>query len=289
MRVLVLGGSGSIGRAVLDALVEKGCDVCALSRSGQTAAQVLKAGATPIRGDIRQPEEWTDCLTGVDVVIHAAATWTDDMDVVDQMLVTALLEGLETPDSAKTLIYTGGCWLYGDTGDAIATENSPLHSIPRNMSTINSMKKVLRAPNVRGMVIHPAMVYERAGGVFERMYEDIEELGYVRIFGSHRTRWPLVHKHDLAQLYLLMLQNGDAGDVFNAAAIDGVAVGDIAIAISTSSQSGSVPMVFDISHAISEFGDWAADYALDQQMSGRKARDVLGWAPEHVDVFSDIV
>lgn len=288
MRVLILGGSGFVGSAVLKRLVQQGCDVYALSRTANTATQMHNAGATPITGDIRQPEGWIDCVQNVDAVVHAAATWTQDMGFVDQTVVTALLKALRTADGSKALIYTGGCWLYGNTGNVIATESAPLNPLASDRSTVGLIEKVLSDSYVRGVVIHPAMVYARAGGVFERMYDDIDEYGYVRVFGSARVRWPLIHRDDLAQLYSLVLLHAHAGDVFNASAIDGVAIGDIATAISVSTQSDSAPMVFTISHATSEFGDWAEGYGLDQQMSGQKARIELNWMPEHVDVFSDI-
>ena len=133
------------------------------------------------------------------------------------------------------------------------------------------------------------MVYEQRGGVFEGMYEDIRTLGHVRVFGSLSIRWPLIHSQDLAQVYALMLQKGCAGDVFNASTIDGVAVGDIARAISASTGHPEEPVVYAIEQAKDEFGDWAEGYAFDQQMSGQKAREKLAWVPEHNDVFKDIL
>ena len=85
-----------------------------------------------------------------------------------------------------------------------------------------------------------------------------------------------------------MLRLGNSGDVFNASAIEGVAIGDIANAISIDAKSNSDPLVCDISVAISEFGDWAEGYALDQRISGQKARVALNWRPEHLDVYRDI-
>jgi nucleoside-diphosphate-sugar epimerase len=32
-----------------------------------------------------------------------------------------------------------------------------------------------------------------------------------------------------------------------------------------------------------ELGEWARGYALDQQLSGAKARRELGWEPKHLD------
>ena len=81
------------------------------------------------------------------------------------------------------------------------------------------------------MVIHPAMVYERNGGVFSHIFEDAENLGLVQVIGGEDVRWPLIHREDLAQLYALMLENGKQGDVYNGAAIDGVPIGTVTRAI----------------------------------------------------------
>ena len=37
-----------------------------------------------------------------------------------------------------------------------------------------------------------------------------------------------------------------------------------------------------------EQGDWARGYALDQQLSGDKARSALGWEPTHLDPEGEI-
>jgi len=48
------------------------------------------------------------------------------------------------------------------------------------------------------------------------------------------------------------------------------------------------PVVCDVASAVTEIGAWAEGYALDQQMSGQKAIEQLGWRPKHVDVIADI-
>ena len=234
------------------------------------------------------PGEWVDHLKQVDAVVHAASVWNDDLESEDQTVVTALLQGLNSEGEIKALIYTGGCWLFGSTGNSVATEDTPLNPIPSYLSTRKTMQLVLSDTNIRGMVVHPAMVYEHRGGVFERMYEEVSKLGHVRVFGDLQTCWPLVHRVDLAQLYALMAEGGDAGDVFNASSIEGVAIGDIARAISVSAGCPDDPVVYDIETATSEFGEWAVGFVLDQQMSGQKAMTELSWSPKHVDVFEDI-
>jgi hypothetical protein len=50
----------------------------------------------------------------------------------------------------------------------------------------------------------------------------------------------------------------------------------------------TAPLVRSIDEAIAEFGQWASGYALDQRMSGDKARRELRWQPAHTDPIADI-
>ena len=129
MKVLVLGGTGSIGGAIVDVLQQRGHEVLALGRSTQACDTLRSVGAIPVKGDLRDPVNWIDVVHNVDGIIHAAATWDEDMEDVDRRVVSALLETLQHDVSSKAVIYTGGCWLYGATGDDVATEKSPINPI----------------------------------------------------------------------------------------------------------------------------------------------------------------
>ena len=260
----------------------------ALGRSQGSLDTLRNAGATPIAGDIRKPESWVRVVNSVDCVIHAAAVWDDEMGAVDRHLVDTLIDALQRSPKPKRFIYTGGCWQYGETGDAVATEETPFDSIPSFAWAVPTIRKVQEANGVCGMVIHPAMVYERDGGVFSGMVEDAKNLGYVRVIGGEHVRWPLVHKDDLALAYALMMEKGGQGDVYNVATVDGVTVGTIARAIAKRFHADPDPVFRTVESAQAEYGSWAEGYALDQQMSGRKARSELGWKPRHTDVIAEI-
>lgn len=288
MHVLLTGGTGSIGGAVVQALIRRGHKVLALGRSYASCQLLSELGAEPVEGDLREPARWVGAADAVEGVIHAASTWEDDMDQVDRRVVDALLARMHHNSKPQAFVYTGGCWMYGATGDAVATEETPFDSLPAFAWAIPVFHRVLAASRTRGMVIHPAMVYERDGGVFGQMVEDARQLGSIRIVGAENVRWPLVHRDDLAALYALMLEQGQPGDVYNAAAIEGVPVGMITRAIARRMGINSEPIVCDVETAEADFGSSAAGYALDQQMSGQKAIDRLGWRPQHLDVIADI-
>ena len=68
--VLVTGGSGFVGGAVLARLVGRGREVRALTRSVTSAGELSRAGAQPVRGDIMDPPSLARAMEGVGVVYH---------------------------------------------------------------------------------------------------------------------------------------------------------------------------------------------------------------------------
>ena len=83
MKILMLGGTGFVGGAVLSELCRAGHHVLALSRSEEADHRLKGAGAEVLRGDLRHPAQWAGSVQEVDAVVHAAATFTQDMGEVD--------------------------------------------------------------------------------------------------------------------------------------------------------------------------------------------------------------
>ncbi|MEN9061865.1 NAD(P)H-binding protein [Ponticoccus litoralis] len=123
MQVFILGGTGTIGTAVVGELVSRNHQVFALSRSERSDELLLSAGATPVRGDLSEPDGWVNAAVSSGAIIQAAATFGEDMGDVDAKAMKAVMQAAETRRDTTRLVYTGGCWLYGETGDEIATED----------------------------------------------------------------------------------------------------------------------------------------------------------------------
>lgn len=243
-----------------------------------------------MRGDIRWPDEWAKVVESVDAIIQAAGDFTADAESIGRNLLSVLLDRFEARERGPlpTYIYTGGCWLYGNTGDRVATEDSPFDTPAEWAWSVDHLNVILRASRVRGIVIHPAMVYERDGGVLAQFHKDLCKLGRVRVFGHEQVRWPLVHRADIGELYALALEQAPRGESYNGAAIDSITVGALARAMARRAGAESSPLVRPIEEAVDEFGEWARGYAIDQRMSGAKAQRELGWSPLHEDPIAEI-
>jgi nucleoside-diphosphate-sugar epimerase len=289
VRVLVLGGSGSIGAPMVRELVRRGHDVVALARSDASARKVAKLGAQPLNGDIERPEEWIAALPHLAAVIHAASDFSTAVAQIDRRLLDVLLPHLAAQREMAKFIYTGGCWLFGATGNNVATEATLLSPLPADAWWVTQMRRMFDTPGIEPSVIHPAMVYEPGAGVFSSFARDATAGRPIRVVAGENVRWPLVHSHDLAKLYALVLEKGVAGESYIGSAIDGLSVGRIARAFAARFAAPSpTPLIVSADEIAAELGEYARGFGLDQQLSGLKARRALGWRPQHLDPESEI-
>ncbi|MDT5299144.1 MAG: hypothetical protein QOG79_2386 [Mycobacterium sp.] len=71
--VLVTGGTGRLGRAVVDRLDNLGCEVKVLTRRGPGPGAAM--AAQPVVGDLRTAEGLDDAVSGASVIVHCATTY----------------------------------------------------------------------------------------------------------------------------------------------------------------------------------------------------------------------
>ncbi len=126
MRVLVTGGAGFVGSAVVDLLVANGCDVVVLDAllpaAHRAAPAYLNARAEYHWGDVCDAEALGRCLGGVDAVSHQAAMVGLGLDFGDapayvhhnDLATAVLLEGLAASGFSGRLVLAGSMVVYGE-------------------------------------------------------------------------------------------------------------------------------------------------------------------------------
>jgi nucleoside-diphosphate-sugar epimerase len=289
MRVFVLGGTGTIGTAVVAELLNRNHQVVALSRSEKSDCKLVSAGADPLRGDLSDPIHWANEAISCNAIIQVAATFGDDMGDVDAKAMKALMHASNSQTDPTRLIYTGGCWLYGYTGDEIATEDRPFNPLPSFAWMVAHAEMLIKSPNLCTAVIHPAMVYNtRDGGVFHRFLCAAKAGGPIEIWGSATTRWPLIESGDLARVYCDLAERQNLVGYFNASSEEGIPVGQIASALSKAAGSPQELVIRNVDEVVREHGAWATGPTLDQQMSSNKLVAATGWTPR-MDDYSQAI
>jgi dihydroflavonol-4-reductase len=128
--VFITGGSGFVGRAVLDRLVAGGRTVRALARSDASAAELAAAGADPVRGDLADRASLERAMAGCAVVYHVAGLngfCLPDPSALAVANVAGTRAVVRAAGAAgvRRIVHTSSAATIGESRGAVATESSP--------------------------------------------------------------------------------------------------------------------------------------------------------------------
>ena len=285
MRIFLTGASGYIGTAVAEGLRAAGHELTALARSDATAAKLESAGIKAVRGDFADPKSVGSAAGSADGVISMATTYYPS---IDGPAIDAILDALA--GSNKPFVYTSGIWSHGDTGSKVVDETWPPNPAELVRWRQQVEDRVLEGAKrgIRSVVIRPAIVYGRGGGIPAGFVESARKEGAARYVGTGKNLWPLVHVDDLADLYLLALEKAPPGTLLLGVSGPSRRVSEIAAAASRGAGAGGRTVATPLEEARKKLGAYADALVLDQQASGRRAQELLGWKPRRPDVLEDI-
>jgi uncharacterized protein (TIGR02246 family) len=278
MKVLVIGGTGYVGSAVVRRLRATGHSPVVMVRNPLHAP----GGVETRVADLTEPETLRAAVTGdIDAVVHAATPtgdWAADLEAVDTL--ATLLTG-------RTLLYLSGVWVLGATPDGV-DEAAPTRPIELVHGRVALEERVRTATDLRGIVIRPGIVHGDGGGIPGLMVGWAREAGTGRHVGGPTVHWPMVHVEDLADLVVLALDRAERGIVLHGVAEPAVPVKELAAAADVAAGGSGAAEAWPESEAAAELGSaFAAALALDQKVGAAAAR-TLGWNPSRPDAVDDL-
>ena len=291
MHVFLTGPTGYIGSAVLDAMIKGGHRVTALARDPEKAERLQGKGAATIIGELGLPKTYAEAVKPADAVVHAAKESSPrgvekEMLALDTM-IGALNEASRADGKPRVFIYTSGIWVLGRSVKS-AEEDAPLDPPAYAEWRPAHEEKVLSASSalLRTVVVRPGIVYGGGRGIVADLIKDALN-GLIRVVGPGKNRWPCIYDHDLAELYVKILESPTAAGVIHATDEADERVIDIAEAIAAHVPQKPDIRIVPLPEARKKSGTYADALALDQKVRSPKAR-ALGWAPTQTGVINSV-
>ncbi|MCI0582907.1 MAG: TIGR01777 family oxidoreductase [Chloroflexi bacterium] len=249
-RVVVAGGSGLIGRALVASLIADGVEVDVLSRDPRRRAKRTPAGARATRWDPADPPDidpLAQALAGADAVVNVTGApvgpgpWTPGRKraiVASRVGTTAALvaavERLPPGDRPGVLVNASGTDVYTGLDATPATESDEVGSTPGFLARLGRdwEAAAFRAEDlgVRVVAVRTSFVLA-ANSPLLRLFALPTRLFVGGPIGGGRQWFSWIHIDDLVRVYRLAIEDEALSGVVNAAAPGAVRQADLARAM----------------------------------------------------------
>jgi nucleoside-diphosphate-sugar epimerase len=283
MRVFVAGATGYIGSAVARSLKKRGHHVIGSARNDAAAEKLKAAGVEPVRADLADAASFGRAAENAEATIQTASTADANSPVYEPAAAKAILGAIT--GTTKTFVVTSGIWVYGQTGDETATEETTPRPIPLVGWRLAVEDSVLEASGIRGIVIRPGIVHGRGAGVPAMWVGSAKGNKKVAVPGDGKTRWSVVHVDDLGDLYALALEKAPTGAIYNGTS--GEVITTEAVGRAIAKRHGAEFSLWPLEEARKAMGMFADALALDQIVESPRAL-ALGWKPTGVSFADDL-
>ncbi|HEY0897927.1 MAG TPA: TIGR01777 family oxidoreductase [Sphingobacteriaceae bacterium] len=249
--ILITGGSGMIGKALTELLLEKGYSVNHLS---QNPRESQLAGLKIFGWNVQEGTVDPACLNNVSAVIHLAGEniskkpWTRKRrdEIVSSRtksieLIYQLLHK-EPQHNVQTVISASASGYYGDRAEEVLTEESGPGEGFLSETTVAWESAVQQSEDLslRIVCLRTGVVLDRSNGALPQLEKPIKA-GFAAPLGSGKQWVPWIHIKDLARMYLFALETEHLKGAFNACAPQQITNEELTAAI-RKHQGRSIPM-----------------------------------------------
>jgi len=213
--ILITGGSGLVGRALTEKLLNKGHTVRWLSRTENLS--------NPIK-------QYRQALENIDTIVHLAGAdiadgrWTSvrkkiikDSRIKSLELLTRLITEKELP--VKNLISASAVGFYGDRGDELLSEDSTPEKnwLAKVCMAWEAAVDPLTEWGLRTAVVRIGIVLSTEGGALSKLLKPIK-MGINPKLGNGNQYYSWIHIEDLTNIFTKIIEEPKLIGVYNAVA-----------------------------------------------------------------------
>ncbi|MDD5411530.1 MAG: TIGR01777 family oxidoreductase [Methylobacter sp.] len=225
MNILITGGTGFIGNALVKSLIDQGHVVTVLSRSPDKVTKIFGSGVNALGSLTKLKAE-----DSYQVIINLAgepivdARWSEDRKQLIRESRIGMTEQLITCIARMTvkpelLISGSAIGYYGDQGDTVLTEQStPYEDFSQQLcADWEATAKQVEQFGVRVCLIRTGLVIASGGGFLQRMLPPFR-FGLGGRLGDGRQWMSWVHRQDWINIAQTMIADSTMRGAYNATA-----------------------------------------------------------------------
>jgi nucleoside-diphosphate-sugar epimerase len=227
-KVLVTGGTGFLGKNVVERLVKEGYPVRVLARKLSNIEPLKALGVEILYGDVADTDSLKEATGGMDVIVHAAAGTSGDKKDCDTATIQGTRNVIEVTraQGVEKLIYISSCSVYGvaDYRDGtLVTEDSTLERFPSRRGEYSSSKQsaeelvtaAVKEHALPAVVLRPGTIYGPGGDVYTPML-GFSGPGAFIVIGNGKFELPFVYIDNLSDAIIKSIESDAAiGEIFN--------------------------------------------------------------------------
>lgn len=302
MHVFIAGGSGHSGSHIIPELIAAGHEVTGLARSDAAAAAVSALGAKVRRGSLEDLDGIKEAAADSDGVIHVAHRQdllpSGGMDAVAAAELPIILAyGEALAGTGKPLVAAGSIGSPGSLGRPATEDDPALPSGDEHKGTLRARNVVERAVvgladrGVRSSIVRLPLIAhgttDRAG-FLPGLIALAQARGFAGYPGDGANLWNAVHICDVASLFRLALENGQAGRYWHAIQEGDIPFRGIAEAIGSRLGLPAVSVPKDALMLPGYFAQFTNLVTMDLPASNFVTRQTLGWEPDQPKLLADL-
>lgn len=217
MKILVTGGTGFTGKALVRRLIDLGHDVVALDyKEGLRTQELRDWGAEVVLGSVTDKEVVRRAMRGVELVHHVAAAFRE-MNVPDTYYYDVNVNGTRSvleaavAEGVRKVVCCSTCGVHGNIDHPPGGEDAPIQPADYYQRTKYEAEPVVRQFFERGLktvILRPAAIYgpgdpERFFLIFKRVAK-----GTFPMFGSGKTLYHPLYIDNLIDAFVLAMEDG---------------------------------------------------------------------------------
>jgi len=201
MTVLVAGGTGFVGTAIVHALRARGLDVRVLARDPGRAGSLESIGVELVRGDLTDAESLAPAVEGCTHVVNLVAIIKGSPADFERVMTRGTAALIDTARRAGVIRFV--------QMSALGTTEETSTLVPYYRAKW-AMERAVESSGLEYVLVRPSFVFGRTGGALPTFVKQVKLSPIVTVIGPGTQRLQPIWLEDVARFFATIVDDARA-------------------------------------------------------------------------------